>query len=201
MKKVIGILLTIFGAIFLYFIVIVGTSMYFLPKKDGAVNKVNKIVEKAVDEATKNSTENETENKEENKEEDDKFTIEIGKKLEFKKFTVEITGYKIIKTYNGKEALKIIYDFTNTSDEEASANFSLKFNAYQDGVETDNVLLADDLNRSTGNKKAKPGACVKNCEDAVGIDDMSKPLRLELSKWISIGKAPYTGEIDLSKIK
>ena len=106
----------------------------------------------------------------------------------------------IIQSSN-KKALKITYKFTNKSDDVLQPYLQANFRGFQDDVETDSVYAADDINFSVKSKDVKPGASLENCQTAVGIDDMSKPLTLEVSKLISFGNVTYSVTLDLSQIK
>lgn len=214
MKKVFNGILKVLGVIMLMAIIaaiVNPSSNEDNTKEDGS--KASNVVEeqKNADEAIEDTKDVSDENSEttgdasntETKEapSSEENAIEIGKELDFNKFSVEVTEYKIIPAYKNKKALKITYKFTNKSDDVLQPYLQANFRGFQDDVETDSVYAADDINFSVKSKDVKPGASLENCQTAVGIDDMSKPLTLEVSKLISFGNVTYSVTLDLSQIK
>lgn len=214
MKKIFNGILKVLGAIMLLAIIVA----IFNPSSDEdktkeELSKTNNVVEeqKKSDEAT-DENENISDESDETSENDsnaetketpssNENAIEIGKELDFKKFSVEVTGYEIIPAYKNKKALKIIYKFTNKSDDVLQPYLQASFKGFQDNIETDDVYAADNINFTIKSKDVKPGASLENCQSAVGIDDISKPLTLEVSKLISFGNVTYSVTLDLSQIK
>lgn len=52
-----------------------------------------------------------------------------------------------------------------------------------------------------GKKEVRPGGSIEGAQDIVGIDDLSKPLELELDELMSFESNPYLVEIDLSTLE
>lgn len=127
--------------------------------------------------------------------------IVIGTPIVFDKFTVTITKLSIVKDWDDKPVLKINYDWENTGDESVMASFTFLIKGFQDGVETDDTSISDEIDLGLGQKEVRPGGKV-SAEDSVGIADMAKPLELELTELFSFSDGAYTMVIeDLSALK
>lgn len=124
-------------------------------------------------------------------------SIELGKPITLGDYEVTIKEFSIVQTYDENPCLKVVYDWTNNSDEAIAPFISVSFKGFQDGVETDSLMLmADDVDLGTGQKEAKPGATISDAEYAIGIADMSKPLEFEVSEMFSFKNEVYTYMID-----
>lgn len=129
-------------------------------------------------------------------------TIVIGKPIHFDDFNIVITELKVVKTWDKKDALRITYDWTNTSDVDQSPFISFKIKGFQNGVETDGLTISDHIDLGSSQKTIKPGAKIKGAHDAVFIENMNAPLLLELSELFSWDGEVYSMEIeDLKKYK
>ncbi|HHW93798.1 MAG TPA: DUF5067 domain-containing protein [Clostridiaceae bacterium] len=114
----------------------------------------------------------------------DDHTIVIGKPIQIGRFEVVITELKVVSTLVEKDALRITYDFTNTEGkdkDETRPIFTVRFKAFQNGVETEEFVLSLQVDLTKILTSVKPGEQIIGVQDAVSIDDMNAPLLLELS--------------------
>lgn len=123
-------------------------------------------------------------------------TFELGKPIQLGDYTISIKSFELIKDYDENPALKYVYDWTNGSSESEMPFMTFNLTGYQDGVETDDVFMADDVDLSIGQKNVKSGATLTDIEGAVGIADMSKPLELELTEVFSLDSVCFTHIIE-----
>lgn len=111
--------------------------------------------------------------------------IVIGKPIQIGRFEVVITELKVVSTAEEKkDALRITYDFTNTEGkdkDETMPIFTVRFKAFQNGVETEEFVLSLQVDLTKRIASVKPGEQIIGVQDAVSIDDMNAPLLLELS--------------------
>ncbi len=119
--------------------------------------------------------------------------FELGVPVTLGKYEVTVKELSLTQDYEGKPALKIVFDWTNNGDEARAPIWSVSFTGFQDGIETESsVLFADGVDSSVTMKEVKPGATLTDVQMAIGITDLMKPLSLELSELISFGEEPYT---------
>jgi uncharacterized lipoprotein YehR (DUF1307 family) len=92
------------------------------------------------------------------------------------------------KDYEGKATIVVNYEWTNTTDETTSLLLTYSFKAYQNGVELETSLFADDWlsdkDDTSGwvdmSKDVKPGSTIKTSE-AYLLSDESAPVEVEVS--------------------
>lgn len=118
--------------------------------------------------------------------------IEVSDEIE-----VTVKSFSVVKDYQDKPVLKIVYDFKNNGDDEAAPFLAVIFKGFQDGVECGNdVTISDDIDLSIGQKTIKAGSQLENVEAEIGIEDMDKPLSVELSELISFSDTVFTYDIE-----
>lgn len=130
----------------------------------------------------------------------DDNVIEIGKTLSLADVTFTITDLSIADDYEGNQALVITYDWENNSEDSKSPYLTFSAKGFQDGVETDSAIFVDGVDLGKGQKEVKSGGKISGAHTTVGIEDMSKPLLLEIDKLITFNKDPYYMEIDLNEL-
>lgn len=126
--------------------------------------------------------------------------IEVGKNLSLADVTFTITDLSIADDYEGNQALVITYDWENNSEDSKSPYLTFSAKGFQDGVETDSAIFVDGVDLGKGQKEVKSGGKISGAHTTVGIEDMSKPLLLEIDELITFNKDPYYMEIDLNEL-
>lgn len=126
--------------------------------------------------------------------------IEVGKTLSLADVTFTITDLSIADDYEGNQALVITYDWENNSEGSKSPYLTFSAKGFQDGVETDSAIFVDGVDLGKGQKEVKSGGKISGAHTTVGIEDMSKPLLLEIDELITFNKDPYYMEIDLNEL-
>lgn len=125
---------------------------------------------------------------------DDK-TIVIGKPIKFDGFEMVVTELRIVDTWDETKALRITYDWKNTSEKEMTPAFCFLFKSFQNKVEVEGITISDDIDLGPGQKMVKPGGEIKGAHDGVPIEDMNQPLLIELSELFSLDDVVYSLEI------
>lgn len=122
-------------------------------------------------------------------------TIVVGLPITLDDVIITITQLSIVSDYEDNPALKISYDWTNNGDKATSPYMTFIIKGFQDSVETDRVLMSDDIDKGLGQKEVKPGGTI-SAETGILIADMNKPLLLELSELITFDDDAYTMTIE-----
>lgn len=127
--------------------------------------------------------------------------IVLGEPIELGDYTITVQDYSLGADYEGNDALIIEYDWANNSEDAVAPFMTFTFKGFQDNVETGDVFMVEGVDLETGQKEVRPEGQVEGAQTAVGIDDLSQPLELELTESFSIDNNSYTTEIDLSTIE
>lgn len=130
----------------------------------------------------------------------DDNVIEVGQALSLADVSFTITDLSIADDYEGNQALVITYDWENNSEDSKSPYLTFSAKGFQDGVETDSAIFVDGVDLGKGQKEVKSGGKISGAHTTVGIEDMSKPLLLEIDELITFNKEPYYMEIDLNEL-
>ena len=90
-------------------------------------------------------------------------------------YAVKINDAQIGTDWDGNRVIVISYDFTNNSEEAASAMWALVTKAFQNGIELEAAygIEEDWYNGDQDDKEIKPGATITNCQAAFVLDDNS----------------------------
>lgn len=75
----------------------------------------------------------------------------IGKTIVFKDFEITVKAVEAIKTYDDKDAIRIVYDFKNLKDEAVMPMMAASINAYQKGVELSMAFVTEGNDNSSKN--------------------------------------------------
>lgn len=94
--------------------------------------------------------------------------------------TVSIVSYKLVKDYEGKNAILFELGFTNNNTDTNNFLSAINFSPFQDGVELETAILMDDY-ENTGNSilSVKPGAGIPVALAYVLTSDTS-PVQIEI---------------------
>ncbi len=114
---------------------------------------------------------------------DTKESIENDTPKEESKYAVEIKDFMLCADYEGKQTIVINYTFTNNSDEDASAMFTLLVKAFQDGVELSRAIVVNVEGFSSDNemKTIKPGASI-DVQNAFILDSETSNVLVEITE-------------------
>ncbi|MCM1113976.1 MAG: DUF5067 domain-containing protein [Clostridium sp.] len=108
-----------------------------------------------------------------------------------------VTGAKICKDWEGKDAVLITYDFTNNSDEATSFDVALEANAYQDGIGLETAILEDE-DTDYLDVNIKPGV-TKAVNKAYLLRDTSTAVEIEINEWLSLNDDKIATTVELTK--
>lgn len=101
-------------------------------------------------------------------------------------YAVAINDARFGTDGDGNKVIVISYDFTNNSDESASAMWSLVTKAFQNGIELESAYYVEgtDYNLENEDKDIKPGATITDCQCAFILDDDSD-VEFEIEELVS----------------
>lgn len=105
-------------------------------------------------------------------------------------FAVTIDGHKVVKDYEGKPALVVDFTFTNNSDKAANFMFATQAKAFQDGIELETAIIADEKDFDSGNsmKDIKSGKSLE-VQQAFVLDG-EEDVELTVTELISFDDTP-----------
>lgn len=111
-------------------------------------------------------------------------------------YICKIKSAEICKSWDGKDSVKIIYEFTNNGEEAESFDIALNDDVYQDGVglETSFISGDDDFGIDV---KIKPGT-TKEVAKVYKLNDTATALEVEISEFISLSDEKLTYTVELS---
>ncbi len=99
-------------------------------------------------------------------------------------FTAKFLSYSVVKDYEDKDVLRLVFEYTNTSDDTASFIWDSSVKAFQNGVELDMAfVLEEDKEYSNSSKEVKPGTTI-NVASLFELTDKSD-VEIEVSELIS----------------
>lgn len=127
--------------------------------------------------------------------------IVLGEAIELDDYTITIQSYELTTDYEGNDALIINFDWVNNSEETVMPTMTYIFSAFQNGVETDDVFMIDGVDLGISQREVRPEGTIEGVQDQVGVNDLSEPLELELSGFLSLDSTSYTTVLDLSSLQ
>jgi len=112
-------------------------------------------------------------------------------------YSCTVKSAKVCKNWEGKDAVKITYEFTNNSDDAASFDIALNDEPYQDGVGLESTFISSDDDDWGIDVKIKPGT-TKEVSKVYLLRDKKTPIEVEISELISLSddKLNYTIKLD-----
>ena len=111
-------------------------------------------------------------------------------------FTAKYISHSTVKDYEGKNAIRIVFHYTNNDKSAQEFALAAYVMVFQNGVELDNAML-DDYKKEDNNaiKKIKPGTAIKVASSFV-LEDKSD-VQLEISDLYSPSGAKLTKTLKL----
>lgn len=102
------------------------------------------------------------------------------------KYDVQINDFEIVTDYKGEPAVLVKFSFTNNSEENASAISDLEYKAFQNGLQLETAIIADDsvYNANDQMKEIQPGAMI-DITVAYNLDSETAPVEFEVSESFS----------------
>ena len=104
---------------------------------------------------------------------------------------------KLCKDWDGKDAVKITYSFTNNASEAESFDVALDDNVYQNGVGLETTWLDDEEDDNGIDVKIKPGT-TKDVVKVYKLRDTKTELEVEIGEWLSFD-TKVTTKVKLEK--
>lgn len=112
-------------------------------------------------------------------------------------YECSVVSAEICKDYQGKDALKVTYNFVNNSTDAISFDLALTALAYQNGIGLETAILLDDDDVDYGiDVNIKPGVS-KEVIKVYSLQDTTTPVEVEITEWISFTDETLTTVIEL----
>ena len=158
-------------------------------------NNVTSTTTEAVDPSnkTENNIIDESEQKDGDKEEQN--IIRLNEPIKFDDFIITIKDLHVFPSDSEEYPyfLRVDYDWENTGKEKSSPFMTFSLTGFQDGVETNSdYYFSDNLDLGKGQKEVKSGGKIIDAQEPVGIDDIDKPIDIELNESFSFDENTYT---------
>lgn len=102
----------------------------------------------------------------------------------------------VCKNWEGKDSVKITYEFTNNAKEAESFDFALSDELYQNGVGLESSFISADDDDWGLDVKIKPGT-TKDVSKVYILRDKETPIDVEISELISFSDDKLTYTVDL----
>ena len=112
-------------------------------------------------------------------------------------FVCVVKNAKVCKNWEGKDAVKITYSFTNNSKESESFDIALSDEVYQDGIQLESSFIDDDDDWGI-DVKIKPGM-TKEVSKVYLLRDKKTDLEVEVSELISFSDDKLVTTVKLEK--
>lgn len=114
-------------------------------------------------------------------------------------YHVRVTGYQLIKDYEGKDAIVLDYEFTNNGEEATSALYALYFKLFQNGIQLEHAFVVDDNYDSENDSKDIKTGVTLACQCAYVLENTISPVEVEITKAFSFSNASVSYVIDLAE--
>ena len=112
------------------------------------------------------------------------------------KYVCTVKSAKVCKNWEGKDAVKITYEFTNNAKDAQSFDFALKDDLYQDGIGLESSFISSEDGDWGIDVKIKPGT-TKEVSKVYILRDKKTPIDIEISELISFNDDKLTYTVDL----
>ena len=105
---------------------------------------------------------------------------------------------EVCKNWEGKDSVKITYEFTNNDDDAQSFDIALTDNVYQDGVGLESTFISSDDDDWGIDVKIKPGV-TKEVAKVYVLRDKTTDLEVEIGELISFDDTKITTTVKLEQ--
>ena len=94
---------------------------------------------------------------------------------------IAVKDWKIVDDYSGEPVLVLTYDWTNNSDETASAVLSVSTKAFQNGISLDTgIVLDDSIDTGSLIREVKPGTTIE-VQELFSLQDTESEIEIEIT--------------------
>ena len=104
-------------------------------------------------------------------------------------YHVRIKKGTLTKDYEGNDVLRVVFKYTNNSEDSVGFDTALYPKAFQDGVELESAYFLedtdDDKEFSNSMKSVRPGTTI-DCAQYWLLDNTDSPVELEVSELVSL---------------
>ncbi|MBE6720280.1 MAG: DUF5067 domain-containing protein [Ruminococcaceae bacterium] len=109
-----------------------------------------------------------------------------------------VKSAEVCKDWEGKDAVKITYSFTNNNKEPQSFDIALADNVYQDGVELEDTFIDADEDDWGVDVKIKQGV-TKEVIKVYKLRDKTTDLEVEIGEWLSFDDTKVKTTVKINK--
>lgn len=111
-------------------------------------------------------------------------------------YVCKVKSANVCKNWEGKDSVKVIFEFTNNYSEPQSFDTALEANLFQEGVGLESTFLSGDDDNALYDVEIKPGT-TKEVVKYYVLRDTTTPIEVEISEWISFDDTKITTTINL----
>lgn len=113
-------------------------------------------------------------------------------------YVCTIKSATLCKNWDGKDSVKITYEFTNNYTEAESFDIALSDYLYQDGIGLESTFISADDDDWGIDVKIKPGT-TKEVSKVYVLRDTQTVIDVEISEFISFSDEKLTYQVELEK--
>lgn len=95
------------------------------------------------------------------------------------------------KNWEGKDSIKVVYNYTNNASDSVSFDTALEDKVYQDGIALETTFNSDDDSDNFYDVAIKPGI-TKEVTKMYLLRNSTSDLEIEVGEWLSFNDAKYT---------
>jgi hypothetical protein len=116
-------------------------------------------------------------------------------------YAVSVESARLVKDYQGKNAIIVKYKFTNNADKATSFMIAIGNKAFQDGVQLETAIITDDKTYNVQNslKDIQKGASLE-VEEGYLLSSDKSVVSIEASELISFNDTKLTKTFDITKL-
>ena len=126
--------------------------------------------------------------------------IVIGQPITIGDYEITVQDYSLTTDYEGKDVLKVIYDWINSGDSDTAAFMTFTWKGFQNGIEIDNAPFSDDIDHGIGQKDVRAGSSQEGVEAGFVLEDTS-PVEIELEESFSFSSNKFEAVVDPSELE
>lgn len=113
-------------------------------------------------------------------------------------YICKVKSAELCKNWEGKDSVKITYEFTNNASEAESFDIALIDDLYQDGVGLESTFISSDDDDFGVDVKIKPGT-TKDVSKVYILRDKETEIDVEISEFISLNEEKLTYKVEIKE--
>ena len=111
-------------------------------------------------------------------------------------YVCKVKSADICKNWEGKNSVKVVYEFTNNYSEPRSFDTALEAKLFQEGIGLETTFISGDDDNAIYDVEIKPGT-TKDVVKYYVLRDTTTTIEVEIAEWISFNDEKITTTITL----